>query len=92
MESHISNGRDAKAPASNLSKNQRNQLEKRIKAIETEIPRLEAAVAELNREMSRPEIASDYPRLSTVTDELGKTQQRIQELYREWETAAGQLG
>jgi len=82
----------ADAPASNLSKNQRNQLEKRVKAIESEIPKLEAAVAELNREMSRPEIASDYPRLSGVTDELGKTQQRIQELYREWENAAGQLG
>jgi len=92
IESQVSGRSDPKAPVSNLSKNQRNQLEKRIKAIETEIPKLEATAAELNREMSRPEIASDYPRLSTVTDELGKTQQRIQELYREWETAAGQLG
>lgn len=92
MESPISSGPHAVASASNLSKNQRNQLEKRIKAIESEIPRLEAAAAELNRKMSQPEIASDYPRLSRVTDELGKTQDRIHELYREWETAASQLG
>ena len=74
-----------------LSKNQRTQLEKRIKSIESEIPPLEAEVARLTLEMSDPRIASDYSRLADVNRKLSETEARIRSLYEEWETAADQL-
>ena len=77
--------------ASNLSKNQRNQLEKRIKQIESELPDLESEAAELNRQMSEPKIASDYARLAEVTNNLSETETKIKSLYEEWELAATQL-
>ncbi|CAN5450921.1 ABC-F family ATP-binding cassette domain-containing protein [soil metagenome] len=74
-----------------LSKNQRTQLEKRIKQIESEIPTLETQAADLSKEMASPKIASDYGRLADVTKKLSETEGRIKSLYEEWETAAGQL-
>ncbi len=82
---------DPKPKTEPLSKNQRNQLEKRIKQIETEIPTLESEAARLTTEMSDPKIASDYGRLAEITKKLGDTENRIKELYAEWEDAAGHL-
>ncbi|MBP6003059.1 MAG: ABC-F family ATP-binding cassette domain-containing protein [Pyrinomonadaceae bacterium] len=79
-------------PASALSKNQINQLEKRIKQIEAEIPALEAEAAGLTKDMSDPKVASDYPRLAELTEKLTKTESRVKALYEEWESAAEQLG
>ncbi len=78
-------------PASTLSKNQRNQLQKRIKQIESDLPDLEDKAAKLTTEMSDPKIASDYPRLAEVTKNLSAIEKRIQELYDEWSNAAEQL-
>ncbi|MGI8409281.1 MAG: ABC-F family ATP-binding cassette domain-containing protein [Pyrinomonadaceae bacterium] len=75
---------------SDLSKNQRSQLEKRIKSIESEIPILEAEAAHLTAEMSRPAIASDYSKLAEVTQKHSETEKRIQLLYDEWSTAAAE--
>ncbi len=75
-----------------LSKNQRNQLEKRIKQIESEIPTLEAKAADLTKQMSDPKVASDYARLAEVTNKLTETESRIKSLYEEWESAASELG
>jgi ATP-binding cassette subfamily F protein 3 len=72
----------------NLSKNQRTQLEKQIKAIESRIPILEAEAARLATEMSNTDIASDYSRLAEVTKKLSETETRIKSLYEEWESAA----
>jgi tetrahydromethanopterin S-methyltransferase subunit G len=74
-----------------LSKNQRNQLEKRIKSIESEIPNLESEAAKLTQDMSNPKIGSDYSRLAEVTQKLSETEARIESLYEEWELAAEQL-
>lgn len=79
------------AKVSNLSKNQINQLEKRIKAIEAEIPTLEEKSASLTAAMADPKIATDYGRLAAITKEVGETDARIKALYEEWEDAAGQL-
>jgi hypothetical protein len=68
------------------------QLEKRVKTIEAEIPKLEADTARMTAEMSRPEVASDYPRLSDLTEQVKRAEARTQELYAEWESLAGQLG
>ncbi len=74
-----------------LSKNQRNELEKRIKAIESEIPVIEAEAAALTKKMSDPRIASDYNRLADVTNSLSEAEKRIQALYDEWSSAAEKL-
>lgn len=76
---------------SNLSKNQRGQLEKRIKQIESEIPKLEAEAAAFTKSMSDPKIASDYARLAEVTQKLSETEEKIRVLYSEWEVSADQL-
>ncbi len=76
---------------SNLSKNQRNELEKRIKAIESEIPTLEAKATELFAQMALPEVASDFEKLNALAEQHRGTETNIQSLYAEWETAAGQL-
>ncbi|MBK8302592.1 MAG: hypothetical protein IPK98_03985 [Chloracidobacterium sp.] len=77
---------------SNLSKNQINQLEKRIAEIEKLIPTLESEAAELTRQMSLPDIAADFERLNTLAAEHKALETRIQDLYNEWDKAAGELG
>jgi len=79
------------ARISNLSKNQINQLEKRISQIEGEIPGLEAAAAKLTEEMAAPEISADYGKLAEKTKKLTETETKIKALYEEWERAAGEL-
>lgn len=76
---------------SDLSKNQRDRLEKRIGEIEALIPTLEAEIARLTGEMSQPAIASDYEKLSAVTEKLNQTEKKMQTLYDEWAAAAEEL-
>ncbi len=82
----------AKARVSTLSKNQRNQLERRIKQIESEIPLLEADAAALHERMSDPDFGADYAKLNEVTKKLSDTESMIKSLYDEWEKATGELG
>jgi ATP-binding cassette subfamily F protein 3 len=77
---------------SGLSKNQQLQLEKRIAEIEKLIPDLESQISDLNAQMSQPEIAADFTRLNELTDKLKQTEEEVQQLYSEWESAADQLG
>jgi ATP-binding cassette subfamily F protein 3 len=76
---------------SNLSKNQKLQLEKRIAEIEKQIPELEESSASLTSQMSLPEVASDFARLNKLTQENIELENRIKELYAEWESAAEEL-
>ncbi len=75
-----------------LSKNQRNQLEKRIKEIEAEIPVLETDAADLIAEMSRPDVAADFAKLSEINGKLESKQASIRRLYAEWDDSAAKLG
>lgn len=75
-----------------LSKNQRNQLEKRIKEIEAEIPVLETDAAGLIAEMSRPDVAADFAKLSEINGKLEAKQASIRRLYAEWDDSAAKLG
>ncbi len=79
-------------PISNLSKNQRSQLEKRIKEIEASIPTIEKQIEDLNTKMASPTVAADFNALSAVTDELREAETKLADLYREWEDAVAQLG
>jgi ATP-binding cassette, subfamily F, member 3 len=75
----------------NLSKNQRDRIEKRITDIEALIPELEKQVENLTAELSRPEIASDFARLASVTETIKTTEARVADLYAEWDSIAEKL-
>ncbi len=69
----------------NLSKNQQQKIEQRIKQIEKEIPVLEESAAKLTLQMSEPEIAASHEKLQTVNKDFQKIEMKIQSLYAEWE-------
>ena len=75
----------------NLSKNQRQQIENRIKEIEKEIPVSEDRLAQFTSQMSLPEIAADHAKLQEINDEFQKTELKIQLLYAEWDDLAKTL-
>lgn len=78
-------------PRFELSKNQLQQLERRIVEIESEIPTLEAEVASLAAEMSRPDIAADFAKLNQLTEKHSRLEAKIRELYEEWESTSRKL-
>ncbi|MEQ1924168.1 MAG: ABC transporter C-terminal domain-containing protein, partial [Pyrinomonadaceae bacterium] len=82
----------AAASEASLSKNQINQLEKRIADIEKLIPHLESEAADLTAKMSEPVVAADFERLNALAAEHKALETRIQDLYNEWDKAAEELG
>ncbi len=80
------------APKVKLSKNQRKELEARIRSIESEIPILEAKAEELSSMISDPQIAADFTRLHSVTEDLENVRKSIQSMYDEWENLSEKLG
>jgi ATP-binding cassette subfamily F protein 3 len=79
------------AQPSNLSKNLRDRLEKRLAEIEVEIPVAETQLEHLTLEMSSPEVAADYGKLQNTADKVAEIEKRIQDLYKEWETTNQKL-
>ena len=71
-----------------LSKNQMRQNERRVREIENELPALEKQAADFSLRMSAPEIAANRAELLAVAEKLERTERKIQELYREWESLA----
>jgi ATPase subunit of ABC transporter with duplicated ATPase domains len=82
----------ASADVPELSKNQRIQIEKRISEIEKLLPQWETDAAELMAQMSQPDVAADFDRLSEMTKQHADIEGRVKALYREWEDAAEKLG
>ncbi|HEV7701759.1 MAG TPA: ABC-F family ATP-binding cassette domain-containing protein [Pyrinomonadaceae bacterium] len=82
----------ATSTSSRLSKNERQKLESRIAEIELLIPKLEKQGADLTAEMSRPDIAGDFPKLNALSDKNQEIETTIQRLYAEWQDAAEKLG
>ncbi len=74
-----------------LSKNQRQNIEKRIKEIESDIPHLEKKLADLTVQMSASEIISNHEKLQEVSSDYEKMNKQIQLLYTEWETLESTL-
>lgn len=74
-----------------LSKNQRQQIEKRIAEIEKQIPAMEAEVERLTLEMSGPAVAADHSRLASINKTLADTQEQIKAHYEEWENLTEKL-
>ncbi len=77
--------------SSPLSKNQRERIEKRIGAIETEISSLEGDVAKLSSEMGSPDLAADYEKFQKLSARVLEKQTRIQNLYEEWDLKSAEL-
>ena len=76
----------------NLSKNQLQKIEQRIKQIEEkELPVLEEKLTQLTAKMSLPEIASNTGKLHEVSQTFEKTQTQIQKLYDEWESLSEEI-
>ena len=76
--------------SSNLSKNALKKIERRITEIEEEIPLNEELLAKLTLQIGLPEIASDAGKLKKATDELNKTEKKIQDLFEEWDNLLAQ--
>jgi ATP-binding cassette subfamily F protein 3 len=77
--------------SSTLSKNQRTQIENRIKKIESEIADLESLAAKLSLEMSDPNTAADFDALSGVTFRHAENENAMKNLYAEWDELTSQL-
>ncbi|MBX3282488.1 MAG: ABC-F family ATP-binding cassette domain-containing protein [Acidobacteria bacterium] len=78
--------------AANLSKNQLQRIEKRIKELEAaEIPKAEAETSRLQTEMSDAAVVSDPERLRKLAEDLNATEARVKALYAEWEDLLEQL-
>jgi ATP-binding cassette subfamily F protein 3 len=84
-------GEKQKPKIENLSKNQRQQIENRIKEIEKEIPASEEKLARLTSQMSLPEIAADHAKLQEINHEFQKIERKTQSLYAEWENLLASL-
>ena len=74
-----------------LSKNQRDRIEKRIAKIESTLPELEDRVAQLTAKLSSHEVASDFSRVAEITEKIRATESEIASLFSEWESLAEQL-
>ena len=88
-ESPVATGR---APSNaSLSKNQRTQIENRIKKVESEIAEREGLLEKLSAEMSDPKIVGNFEALSKVTSQHSETEATIKNLYAEWEKLTSQI-
>lgn len=76
----------------NLSKNQRQMLERRAKEIEESLPALEGELVSLTERMSESEVASDASELSKLNGEYRAKEEAIKGLYAEWERILEDLG
>ncbi|MFN2391058.1 MAG: hypothetical protein ABR566_03725, partial [Pyrinomonadaceae bacterium] len=75
----------------NLSKNQRQQIERNINKTETKISELEKKLRQLSFQISEPEIIADHLKLRKVSENVEQTERQIQNLYTEWENLVGKL-
>lgn len=85
--------KEAKTTESKLDWQQQKELqakqrkkENRLKKVEDKITRLEARQAELEEEMSAPEVATDVSRLMELGKEQTSITESLEQLYEEWET------
>ena len=58
---------------------------------EQEISKIEAALGEISKLLSEPEISADYVRVSELTEKTTRLQQKLEELFEQWETIGAEL-
>ena len=59
-----------------------------LKKCEKEIERLETRNAEIDEEMSAPDVATNVAKLQALAKEQASIQEALEKLYEEWETLA----
>ena len=69
----------------------KRKLENLLSKSEKEIEALEAKIASLEEEMSKPEIASNSVKLQELCNECESAQNRLDELYSLWENTSEEL-
>ena len=79
------------SPNIELSKNQKQRIEKRISEIEQELPLLEGKLSQITFEMSLPEVVSSHEKLQETNKKYQKTEQKIHSLYEEWEKLSKEI-
>ncbi|MGD9587856.1 MAG: ABC-F family ATP-binding cassette domain-containing protein [Pyrinomonadaceae bacterium] len=79
------------SPSRTLSKNERKRIDDRIAEIEKLIPKLEARIAEIAAEMSKPAVAADFAKLKSLADEQAAVDAELAALFEEWETLAAMI-
>jgi ATP-binding cassette, subfamily F, member 3 len=77
----------SKTTADDLSKNERLKLEKTAVDSEAEIAKLEGKLSQLSQQMSDPAVAASAEKFTQVSNQYHQTENRIAELYRQWEEA-----
>lgn len=82
---------EAQKPKNQLSKNEQQKLEKRIKEIEKEIPQAEDDLKKIGLQLNLPEIAADHVNFQKLTEKYQETENSIQKLYEEWDQLAESL-
>ena len=67
---------------------QRRKDKIRINQTETQISNLEERINEINSLLNDPDIAGDYEKVLSLTDELSSAESSLEVLYEEWEQLA----
>ena len=65
---------------------QKRKVEAALKKCEDEIAKLEARDSEINELLADPAVGTDLAKLRKLTDEQTEIQDRLAELYDEWES------
>ncbi|HST52695.1 MAG TPA: ABC-F family ATP-binding cassette domain-containing protein [Pyrinomonadaceae bacterium] len=79
-------GSDAKSKGGKGSKKKGSARDQ--KSVEEEIAEVEKRLAEVGEELATPEAARDPGRLARLNDEYRNADERLRQLYEEWERAA----
>ena len=67
---------------------QRRRQKVKLSRLETEIADQEELLEALNTELNDPQNASDYEKTIDLTNRLEQEQQRLEDMYEEWETVS----
>ncbi len=81
----------ARQPDRPKRQNPARDLRNRVQRAERELVAAEAAVSELNRQLSDPELYTDPDRAKQLSEEFGVAKDRAAHLMTEWERAATAL-
>ena len=72
----------------NQEQAKQRKKENDLKKCEKEIERLETRNAEIDEEMSAPDVATNVAKLQALSKEQASIQETLEKLYEEWETLA----
>ncbi|MBP3502776.1 MAG: ABC-F family ATP-binding cassette domain-containing protein [Clostridia bacterium] len=72
-----------------LMQKEKNKKNARIKKLEREITELENKVAELNKELLKEEVYTNYEKLTEVQNEILSLNEKIENYMNEWEELIG---